>query len=231
VKDEGKRMPPGSLEGRPDSLSPSAAPLVTRRRAALEISAVILTGGAFLVFENVLHRKLEFLIPCVLVWAAYIIHRALREPRILREWGIRLDNIGPAARACLAFLVPAAAGLAAYRLLMGWRPLPATSLILFALYPVWGFVQEFVLQGIVAGNLERLGLARIPLVAATALAFGIVHLPDWALSALTAGAGIFWTAIFLGTRNLIPLAFTHAWLGTLAYYWVLERDPWSELNP
>jgi hypothetical protein len=201
----------------------------TRRRAAGEIAAVILTGGVFLVFENVLHLKLPFIIACIVLWAAYIIRRALREPAVLKGWGIRLDNVKPAALACLAFLLPAAAGLLAYRYLRGWRPLPATSLVLFALYPVWGLIQEFVVQGLVAGNLERLGVSRVVIIAAVAVIFGLAHVPDWPLVAITMGAGAFWTVIFLRTRNLIPLAIIHGWLGTLAYYWILEKDPWKEM--
>lgn len=215
----------------PSEASPALGLPPTRRRAAGEILVVLLTGGAFLVFENVLHLKLPFLVPCIVLWTAYILQRGWREPGVLKGWGIRLDNVKPAALACLAFLLPAAAGLLAYRLLRGWRPLPATSLVLFALYPIWGFIQEFVVQGLVAANLERLGLRRPAIVAAAAVAFGLAHLPDWPLVGITMGAGVFWTVIFLRTRNLIPLALTHAWLGTLAYYWILERDPWAEMMP
>jgi hypothetical protein len=39
-----------------------------------------------------------------------------------------------------------------------------------------------------------------------------------------------WTALFLRTPNLIPLALAHGWLGALAYYMVLGRDVWAELT-
>jgi membrane protease YdiL (CAAX protease family) len=69
------------------------------------------------------------------------------------------------------------------------------------------------------------------IVPASAVLFGLAHWPDWPLVALCAGAGAVWTIIHLRYRNLVPLAVTHAWLGTLTYYWILERDPWRELFP
>jgi uncharacterized protein len=100
---------------------------------------------------------------------------------------------------------------------------------LFLLYPVWSFIQQFVLQALVASNLERLGLARAAVVPIAAALFGLAHLPDWPLAALCAVVGLAWTALYLRWRQLPLLALTHAWLGALAYYWVLQRDPWGEM--
>jgi membrane protease YdiL (CAAX protease family) len=55
--------------------------------------------------------------------------------------------------------------------------------------------------------------------------FGLVHVSHPELAVLCAAAGVAWTALFLATPNLIPLALAHGWLGTLAYFWVLEMDP------
>ncbi len=201
------------------------------RRPALEIAAVVLTGAAFLVFENILERKLQFLIPCTVLWTGYLVWRLVRDRSDLRAWGLRVDNLRPAAVASLAFFAVAALGLLAWRVFRGWRPLPASSIVVFALYPVWGFIQQFVVQGLVAGNLRKLGARPAVVVPVAAVLFGLAHLPDLPLACLCAAAGVVWTILFLRTPNLIPLAFTHAWLGTLAYYWVLERDPWREMFP
>jgi membrane protease YdiL (CAAX protease family) len=94
---------------------------------------------------------------------------------------------------------------------------------------VWSFLQQFVLQALIASNLEKLGWARAAVVPVAALLFGVAHLPDWPLAALCAVAGVAWTAIYLRSRHLPLLALTHAWLGALAFYWVLQRDPWGEM--
>ena len=67
------------------------------------------------------------------------------------------------------------------------------------------------------------------IVPVASLLFGAAHLPDWPLAALCAAAGVAWTAIYLRRRHLPLRALSHARLGTLAYYWVLGRDPWGEM--
>src|SRR5262245_30595288 len=200
-------------------------------RAWGEIAAVVVTGATFLVFENVLHLKLPFLIPCVVLWTAYLVVRLRTEPGLAARWGLSWSAVRPAMLPCLGAFLVGAAALLAYRLAAGWKPLPPTAAILFAAYPVWAFLQQFVVQALVAGNLERLGARRWLIVPVASLLFGAAHLPDVPLAALCAGAGLVWTPLFLRTRSLYPLALSHAWLGALTYYWLLERDPWRELFP
>lgn len=170
-----------------------------------------------------------FLLPCFVLWTAYILFRLVREPGLAERWGMRKDNLGKASLAVLPVLAALAIGMLGYRLLRGWRPLPAEAAWLFLVYPLWGLIQQFVVQALVAANLEALGVRRLFVVPVAAALFGLAHVPDWALSALCAGAGLVWTALFFRTRNLFPLAVSHGWLGALVYYWVLERNPWAEM--
>lgn len=41
--------------------------------------------------------------------------------------------------------------------------------------------------------------------------------------------GLAFTPMYLRHRNLWPLGIYHGWLGVLTYYWVLARDPWTEM--
>jgi uncharacterized protein len=201
----------------------------TRRRALGEIAAVLLTGVLFLVFENLLHLKLQFLVPCIVGWTAYLVHRVVKDRTVAAEWGLRVDNLRVAAPPILGVFAAGVAALFAWHLAFGGRPIPRDAWILFLLYPVWSLIQQFVLQALLAANLERLGVARIVVVPVAALLFGAAHLPDWPLAALCAAAGVAWTALYLRRRHLPLLALSHAWLGALAYYWVLGRDPWGEM--
>ena len=81
-----------------------------RRRALGEIAAVLLTGGLFLVFENLLHLKVQFLVPCIAAWTVYLGVRVARDRAVAAEWGLRLDNVKSAAPPILAVF---AAGVAA----------------------------------------------------------------------------------------------------------------------
>lgn len=203
----------------------------SRTRARMEMTAVLVTGGTFLIFENILELKLQFVIPCILIWTTYLTLRLLRHRDLAREWGLTTHRFGPAAREAALFGIAAVTLLALYRILRGWTPLPLPSIVIFALYPFWSFIQQFAVQDLVALNLERLGLPRLGVILLTGLLFGLVHLPDWELVALTGAAGWAWTWLFLRKRNLYPIALLHAVLGTLTYYWILERNPWNELFP
>ena len=201
-----------------------------RRRAILEIAAVVATGAIFLVFENLLDLKLPFLAACVPAWIAYLALRVKRNPAVLRDWGFRRDTFRGSAIACGVFLAVAGGGILAWRAWAGWIPIPPSTAILFVVYPAWGLMQQFFVQSLIAGNLDRLGVARWVIVPVAAVLFGLAHAPDVPLMALCAGGGLVWSAIFLRYPNLIPISITHAWLGSLVYLLILERNPWREMN-
>jgi hypothetical protein len=142
---------------------------------------------------------------------------------------MRTDTLAPSALANGVFLVLAGAGIVAFGVARGRGFPPAGFFILLALYPLWGFVQQFLLCAIVARDLERVTGRRAAAVALSSLLFGLVHAPDWTLCVLTAGAGLFWTACFLRWPNLWVHGVVHGWLGGLAYWFVLGKDAWGDL--
>lgn len=201
----------------------------SHRRAALELGAVVVTGALHLVFEEVLQQKAPFIVLAFLGWGAYLGLSVRRTPGVLGEWGLTTDGLRRDARWPGLVLAVGAAALAAVgavrgTLLVHWHMLP-----LLALYPVWGLLQQFMVQAMVARNLDAL-LGRRWLVVVTAAAlFGIVHWPDRFLMISTCLLGLLFTPIYLERRSLLPLGLVHGWLGVLAYYWLLGRDPWLEL--
>ena len=195
-----------------------------KRRALLEIAAVVATGAAFAIFVQIL-PKLLVIVPCIAFWLTYVIVSAYRDRSVLAEWGLRIDNLRESARLPAIFVVVSALGITAFRALAGFRPLPGWAWIMFAVYPLWSLFQQLFVQSLLARNLVRLGVRRGSTVVITALLFGAVHLPDVPLALLCVGAGAFWTACYLRSPNLIPLALAHGWIGTLTYAWLLERDP------
>ncbi len=195
----------------------------------VELVLVLVTGGLHLVFENVLHLKGPFIIAAVAFWAGYIAVRRRRDPQVFHEWGFRTDTLKPAAVACGIVFAVGAAGMIAYAALQGRLALPPTFWALLLLYPVWGIVQQFLLNALVARNLAR----RLPAAAViplTAVLFGVAHVPDWALSALTIAAGLAWVPIYLRWPNLLALGVCHGFLGSLVYPLVLGRDVVAEAS-
>ncbi|MAG56346.1 MAG: hypothetical protein CMJ83_08660 [Planctomycetes bacterium] len=201
------------------------------RRPKLELCAIAVTAVLFQIFESGLGLKGPFLLGAVVVWGGYLATRLRAESGLWNEWGLGRRGLGPATRICGGLLLVGIAALTTWRLAFGWQGLPVTALVIFALYPVWSFVQQFVLQILVVRNLDLLGAPRAAVVMLGALGFGAAHYPDLPLSGICAGIGLLWVPIYLRTRNLWPLSLCHAWLGALTYYWVLERDPWTAIFP
>ena len=76
--------------------------MTTSRRAIGEMAAAALTAAAFQVFEALCDARLLFILPYVTLWSVYIAARVLRERAVLRDWGLRLDNLRVAALPCLS---------------------------------------------------------------------------------------------------------------------------------
>ena len=97
------------------------------------------------------------------------------------------------------------------------------------LYPVWGLVQQWLVQALVVDPLRDWGLGTVGLVLVGAVGFGAVHLAHPPLAVATAVMGGCYVLLFQRWRNLWPLAVCHGWLGSLFYPWVLDRNPLGEL--
>jgi hypothetical protein len=201
----------------------------SHRRAGLEVAAVILTGGVHLVFEEVLHMKAPFIVLAVLGWGLYLGMTIRRNPGVLEVWGLRIDRLPRDARwpglvVLGGIAALAVAGAVRGNLTFTWHMLP-----LLVLYPIWGTLQQFMLQAMVSRNLETWLTSRWWITAVAAVLFGAVHWPDRFLMGGTFVLALLFTPLYLRDRSLLPLGIAHGWLGVLAYYWLLGRDPGLEL--
>ncbi len=205
--------------------------MTERRRAFWELGAMLATGGLQLLFENVLDLKLPYLGVVAVLWAVYLVRRAVRTPGLWRDWGFRLDNLKSSLPFYLGISALIFVSLRIHLAYWGGAPLGKGAGWVFLVYPVWALLQQFALQVMLAGNLRKAGLPEPAVLVTTALLFGVAHLPDLPLAGMTAAAGLLWTWAFHRRPNLWILSFSHAWLGTLAFYWMLGRDPWLEMAP
>lgn len=194
-------------------------------RAKLEIAAVVATGAFQIAFESGLRLKPWFMGGAAALWLIYAAARLCRDGDARRRWGFRADNLSDAFWMSLPIALGLVGTMAVYAHWKGTLLLPRTAWIIFLAYPLWGLAQQWLLQSLVAVNLRELGAARSTVVTVCTILFGLAHAPDWDLSALSAGGGLFWTLIFLRAPNLWVLAATHGVCGAFAFYWVLGIDP------
>ncbi len=99
-------------------------------------------------------------------------------------------------------------------------------LAVFGGYLVWALMQQTLFQFYLLGRLVALFPKNQPIwpVLITGFGFSLVHLPDVWTTLVTAVAGVVWTLIYYRYRYLLPLAFSHAALGTAFYYGICGHD-------
>ncbi|HMV08850.1 MAG TPA: CPBP family intramembrane metalloprotease [Cyclobacteriaceae bacterium] len=207
-------------------------PFSTQKNRKLEILAVLLTAAGKFIFMDFLKWKLVFIIASTLGWAGYVYIRNRKEPGILAHWGFRLDNFNKVLRMVLPFGLLAVlsffvTGYFLGTINMSWHIIP---ILLF--YPIWGVIQQFLVIGLMAGNLQDLqnhSLSRPTIILLTALLFGLVHYPYYWLMAGTFILALFYGFIYLKERNVYVMGLFHGWLGGLFFYTVVNRDPFAEV--
>jgi membrane protease YdiL (CAAX protease family) len=120
--------------------------------------------------------------------------------------------------AIAAMLVARNTGTPALARFGNWHMLAAA-----ALYLPWALLQQYIFQFYLFPRWLR--LVPVPVaIGFTALAFSAVHFPRWPVMAVTVVAGTVWALIYYHWRRLLPLALSHALLGTALHYWVFGND-------
>ncbi|HEU4617061.1 MAG TPA: CPBP family intramembrane glutamic endopeptidase [Gammaproteobacteria bacterium] len=101
---------------------------------------------------------------------------------------------------------------------LNWHLLPA-----LAIYLLWALVQQFVFQFYLLVRLLYLIPERAAVVV-TAVLFSAVHFPRFIVMAAVAVAALVWCSLYRRYRTLLPLAVSHAILGSTLHYWAFGRD-------
>ncbi|HEX5420240.1 MAG TPA: CPBP family glutamic-type intramembrane protease, partial [Gammaproteobacteria bacterium] len=65
-------------------------------------------------------------------------------------------------------------------------------------------------------------------IAVLAVVFSAVHFPRVIVMAAVLIAALVWANIYRRYRSLLPLAVSHAILGTTLHYWIFGGDLWAQ---
>lgn len=197
-----------------------------------EIVAAVLTGLGKFVFMDWLNWKLAYILVACLFWIGYVVYRKRHHTGILDYWGLSGLNF----RKTFLELLPIALLFIGSFILVGnylgtnilsWHIIP-----ILLLYPIWGVIQQFLVVGLIAKNLDTLPATHVPRLAIiffTALLFGLIHYPWQLLMLATFLLAVVYTILYLRHRNLIVLGIFHGWLGAFFFYTLMEKDPWLDV--
>jgi len=203
------------------------------RAVVLELLTIAVLAAAFLVLFRGRPGYVDVLLAAVAV--AFILAGYRRSRRLWdARRGERLDaSYRGAALATAGFTAVALIVLASIAAAAAYRAGGLDAVIerlsnprivgAFLFYLPWALLQQFVFQFYLLARL----LLLMPVwcaVGTTALAFSLVHFPRAPVMAVTLVAGAVWALLYRRHRALLPLAVSHALLGSALHYWVFGRD-------
>lgn len=192
-----------------------------------EVGAVLVTGVLHLVFKALGAQGL-FIVLATVCWLSYVMWRVRQDSSRWVKWGFQTTNLSSAFFWPTLLFVVATGAMAWYGVTNERELWQGHMLFLLALYPLWGILQQFLVQALGVANLLRLfpqGGWWVAMPAGVIL-FSLVHYPDWVLMAATGLLACVFIPLYIRDRNLWPLGLYHGWLGTFFYLWVLGHDPW-----
>ena len=212
------------------------------RKAVAVAAALVVTACGHIVLELLsLHGWIAgpvrgvgvhhlFSAVAVAGWAVFLGTEVRRAHGVPAEWGIGLHGWMSSAGPVLWLMAAGTVLLLAYGWIAGRLPLRATFWMTLVLYPFWGLAQQFALQVLFHRNIRLAFGARAWTIPMTGTVFALAHLPQGRLMLLTFVVGLLFSWIWASRDgSLWPIAIAHGWLGALAYYLVLGRDPLGEL--
>ena len=199
-----------------------------------EILAVLLTGLLKFILMDWLNLRAFYIVITCLFWIIYVYKRYKSDHTILKSWGFQKDNFRQSFFFLLPFAIISLIVIVLYGVynhvnILNWHVIP-----IFLLYPIWGLFQQFMMIGLVAGNLKKLRhitFKDYQIIVLISLLFSLVHYPSIFLMIFTFFMELVFISTYFKWRNLWSVGLYHGVIATLLLFYVLERDLWLELWP
>lgn len=200
-----------------------------RKRFALELAGLVVLTPLFLYLAP--HNPGLYATVAVLFFGAIAVNAIKQKeqiwPRHTLEWRERLFR---STGVMLAVTAPTVFAFYAWCVWVGHHVSYVNLLLAFCLYFPWALLQQSIFMIYLLGRLRVVFSWASPLVLAglNGTAYGLVHLPDTTLAAVTMVAGSVWSYAYLRDRQLLPIVLSHAILGSTFYYFVGARDLYQD---
>ncbi|MEP2935876.1 MAG: CPBP family intramembrane glutamic endopeptidase [Gilvibacter sp.] len=205
---------------------------ITDRTRIFELMAVLITAVGKFVLMDWLNYRFFYVAAAIVFWSGYVIFKSKRLPGILSHWGFSKATFKQAFKVVIPFAVFAVISFFTVGAIRGSLTLTWHILPILISYPLWGVIQQFLVIGLVAGNLNDMKRVKVPkwiVIGITALLFAVVHFPSTWLMASTFVLALFYGYVYLKVKNLYVLGLFHGVLGALFYYTVLGEDPFARI--
>jgi len=197
-----------------------------------EILAVLITGLLKFVLMDWLNFRAFYIGGACLFWIVFIYKRYQRNPEILQKWGFRKENLKQSLLRLLPFAIMAISAIVVYGVVynatfLNWHFLPV-----LLLYPVWGLFQQFMIAGLVAGNLAELPESRLSkpqAIAVVSVLFALIHYPSLPLMIYVFLMEMLFLKIYFRWNNLWALGLYHGVISSFFLFFALGRDLFTEL--
>lgn len=206
----------------------------SEKNRSFELLAILLTGLLKFIFIDWFNLRVFYIGIICLFWIGYIYKRYQSDNTILKNWGFQKNNFRQSFFFLFPFAVLSCTGIILYGLynhtdILNWHVIP-----ILLLYPVWGLFQQFIMIGLIAGNLKELRNIKFKnyqIILLTSFLFSLVHYPSVFLMIFTFFMELVFISTYLKWRNLWSLGLYHGGIATFLLFYVLERDLWLELWP
>ena len=199
-------------EGSSESLAGRSGTLALWEIASVVSSFLI---AEWMVLPFAANSKLVAAFPIGLAFALMLFsHRAHQETA--REIGWRLDNFWQAVRLLVLPMLAAAVLIVGVGGLKKSLRFDGRQMLEWALWlPLWGLMQQYVLQGFVNRRAQMVFGRGWRSVLLVALVFALLHFPNPWLALATFAGGLIWAYVYQHAPNLIALAISHALMSML----------------
>ena len=198
----------------------------------IELLAVTITGLLKVVIMDWLQMRAFYIAGVCIFWFIYVIVNYKNNRKYLKTWGFQKTNFRQSFLFLLPISIVSIILIVVYGLINNTAVLNWNIILIFLLYPIFGLMQQFMMVGLIAGNLiaiEKIRFKNYQVIILTSIIFSLIHYTSIFLMIFTFFLEIIFTAVYLKWRNLWSLGLYHGWIGTFLLFYVLERDLWAEL--